>query len=284
MVQKNRINQSFHLNLNGELLRLMPPVVMGILNVTPDSFYDGGFHNSERSILEKTEKMLADGASIIDIGGYSTRPMADEISVAEEINRVLPTIKLLVKKFNGIKISVDTFRSKVASLALNEGACMINDISGGELDVKMWDVLAEFKPVYVLMHSRGNPQTMQGLTTYEDLIWDVTDYFQKKISLLLDLGLRDIVIDPGFGFAKTIEQNFELFQNIPYLQKLNMPIMVGVSRKSMIYKSLGLNSVESLNGTTVLNTLALSKGADILRVHDVKEAMEAIKLWYLIQK
>jgi dihydropteroate synthase len=284
MVQKNKINQSFYLNLNGELLSLMPPVVMGILNITPDSFYDGGFHNSERGILEKTEKMLADGASIIDIGGYSTRPMADDISIDEELNRVLPTIRLLIKNFKSIKISVDTFRSKVAKLALNEGACIINDISGGKLDAKMWDVLAEFKPVYILMHSRGNPQTMQGLASYEDLIWDVTDYFQKKINLLLNLGLKDIVIDPGFGFAKTIEQNFELFQNIPYLQKLNMPIMVGISRKSMIYKSLGLNSVESLNGTTVLNTLALTKGANILRVHDVKEAMEAIKLWYLIQK
>ena len=276
--------KSFSLNLKGELLDLDVPVVMGILNNTPDSFYDGGFYSNETLALQKVDQMLAEGASIIDIGGYSTRPNAKDISTDEELNRVVPLIKLLVKKFPKIKISIDTFRSKVAKAALNEGAVMVNDISGGQLDEELWRIVEEFKPAYVLMHSRGNPQNMQLLASYDDLVLDVLDYFQHKISILLGLGLKDIVIDPGFGFAKTIEQNFDLLKNISYIQKLNFPVMIGVSRKSMIYKSLGILPEDSLNGTSVLNTISLLNGASILRVHDVKEAVDAIKLVDLVRK
>lgn len=255
------------------------PVIMGILNVTPDSFYDGGKHSDDDKILKQTERMLSEGAAIIDVGGYSSRPGATDISDEEEKKRVIHAIGIILKHFPDTNISVDTFRSSVAKEAVRQGACMINDISAGELDEKVFSVVAEAKVAYVAMHMRGTPQTMAKLTEYENLIGELITYFHQKIARLHSLGIADVVIDPGFGFAKTREQNFQLLNHLNDFQILGRPIVAGLSRKSMIWKTLEQRPEDALNGTTALNAIALSKGADILRVHDVKEAVEVVKLF-----
>src|SRR5258706_1125985 len=266
------------LNLRGRLLDLTAPKVMGVLNVTPDSFYDGGRYTDEQSILAQSEKMLRDGADVIDVGGYSTRPGAKEISGEEELNRVVDAIRIIIKIFPEAILSVDTFRSSVARAAMSEGAAMINDISGGEMDPQMFDTVASLQVPFVLMHMRGTHQTMTQLTQYDNLLKDMTDYFHQKVNRLHELGVTDIIIDPGFGFAKTVEQNFELLKNLNYLHILGKPILAGLSRKSTIWRTLETDPEGSLNVTTVLNTVALLNGANLLRVHDVKEAVECIRL------
>jgi dihydropteroate synthase len=270
------------INCKGQLIDLSAPKVMGILNVTPDSFYDGGRYNNESDILLKVENMLNQGATFIDVGAYSSRPNAEHITEEEELLRIVPIIDLLTKSFPDILLSIDTFRSRVAKTCVESGACMINDISAGKMDENMLPTVAKLKVPYVMMHMRGTPQTMQKLTHYDHLIKDVLFYFSERIATAKKLGITDVIVDPGFGFAKTISQNFELLNNLDLLKILELPILVGLSRKSMIHKSLGISANEALNGTTVLNTVALQKGANILRVHDVKEAVECIKLLNLI--
>ncbi|MGY5849877.1 dihydropteroate synthase [Salegentibacter sp. F14] len=267
------------INCKGNLIDLSPPKVMGILNLTPNSFYTESRVKKESELLKKSEKMLAEGATFIDIGGYSSRPNAEEVSTAEEINRVIPAIELLIKNFPEITISVDTFRAEVADKSIQAGAALINDISAGSLDEEMMPVVAKHKVPYIMMHMRGTPKTMQGLTHYKDLTRDIIFYFSEKIKLARQHGISDIITDPGFGFAKTTTQNFELFKHLELLKNLDLPFLVGISRKSMIYKSLEISPEEALNGTTVLNSLALSRGASILRVHDVREAVECVKLY-----
>jgi len=252
--------------------------VMGILNVTPDSFYDGGAHNSIQTAIAQTQKFLNEGAQIIDVGGYSTRPNADDIAVQEEINRVVPVIAALKQKFPNIIISIDTFRAEVARQAIQHGAAMINDISAGELDPTMFETVAALQVPYILMHTRGTPQNMQSQTDYTNMMDEIITFFSTKINKLKALGVNDLIIDPGFGFAKTLDQNYELLQKLSYFNVLELPILVGLSRKSMVYKLLQTTAAEALNGTTVLHTLALEQGASILRVHDVKEAVETITL------
>jgi len=254
---------------------------MGVLNVTPDSFYDGGKYTQERAILQQAGVMLSQGASIIDIGGYSSRPGANDIIVEEEKKRVVESIKSVSKTFPEAYISVDTFRASVARESIEAGACIINDISGGALDEKMFDTVAEMSVPYVLMHMQGTPQTMTQHTSYDNLLLDILNYFQLKVARLRALGVADIIIDPGFGFAKTPDQSYEVLRHLASFQVLNLPIMAGLSRKSMIYRKLGITPQEALNGTTVLNTVALMNGATILRVHEVKEAIETIKLYKL---
>jgi dihydropteroate synthase len=272
------------LNTDGRLIDLSQPRVMGILNVTPDSFYDGKKFNDEKAILSQVEKMLSEGADFIDVGGYSTRPGAEEISVKEELGRVLPTIKSIIKNFPEAVISIDTFRSSVAVEAVEAGAAIVNDISGGELDEKMFSTIASLQVPYILMHTRGTPQTMTHLTKYDNLIKDLLDYFHSKIFQLQLLGVKDIIIDPGFGFAKTVDQNFEILNKLDQFQILGKPILAGISRKSMIWKPLKVNPDKALNGTTALNAIALLKGVSILRVHDVREANETTTLIHRINK
>jgi len=266
------------LNVGGRLIQFDTPKIMGILNITPDSFFDGGEHTDEKSVLQKAEKMISDGADFIDVGGYSSRPGAEDVSEEEELNRVLPAIRSIVKRFPESIISIDTFRSEVARLALEEGAMMVNDISGGTLDSKMFDLVVKYHIPYILMHMKGTPQTMKSMAEYENLIKEMLDYFHPKLHQLHQLGAADIMIDPGFGFAKTIAHNFELLKQLELLKILNKPMVIGLSRKSMIWKTLDTDPENALNGTTVLNTIALLKGASILRIHDVKEAVEAVKL------
>lgn len=266
------------INCTGKLVDLSTPKIMGILNVTPDSFYDGGVHNSEKKILDHVEKMLNDGAIFIDIGAYSSRPNAINIDEDEELNRVVPALELVNKKFPEAIISIDTFRSKVAETCLNSGASIINDISAGEMDKKMMEIVGKYNVPYVMMHMKGNPQNMIRKANYDDMLKEIIKYFSKKINQAVSYKINDMIIDPGFGFAKDLKQNYDLLSNIDLLKILDKPIMVGISRKSMIYQSLKTNAKESLNGTTVLNTVSLIKGASILRVHDVKEANECIKL------
>ncbi|WP_026755517.1 dihydropteroate synthase [Sediminibacter sp. Hel_I_10] len=266
------------INCKGQLINLSAPKVMGILNLTPDSFYDGGRYNNQDEILQQTEKMLHDGATFIDVGAYSSRPGAAHVSETEELERILPVLHMLLESFPEILISIDTFRSQVAKACINAGACMINDISAGHLDKAMLNTIAQLNVPYIMMHSRGTPQTMQQLTDYEDLVKDILFYFSERIAKARKLGLVDLIIDPGFGFAKTIPQNFELLHKLELLHMAELPILIGLSRKSMIYKTLNTTSEKALNGTTALNMMALHKGAHILRVHDVKEAMECINL------
>ena len=266
------------INCKGTLLDLNSPKVMGILNITPDSFYDGGMYKDETTILNQTEKMLNDGATFIDIGAYSSRPGAAEVSEEEELKRIVPVVELLIKKFPDIIISIDTFRSKVAKETINLGAALINDISGGNLDSKMYETVAKLKVPYILMHMAGTPKTMQNNPTYEDVTKDLIHFFSDKIDQLHRLNVSDIIIDVGFGFGKTIEHNFQLLRNMSLFQNLDKPILAGLSRKSMLYKTLDITSQEALNATTSANTIALLNGANILRVHDVKEAVEAVKL------
>ncbi|MFT2007105.1 dihydropteroate synthase [Pontibacter sp. 13R65] len=267
------------LNCNGKILSLDRPQVMGILNVTPDSFYAGSRLRSLDEVIKKAEKMLSDGAGILDLGGYSSRPGAADISVQEELERVVPAVKAITKAFPEAIISVDTFRAAVAEAAVESGAAIVNDISGGNLDEAMFDTVARLQVPYVLMHMRGTPKTMSSLTTYNDLVLDVLDELQQKITTLTAAGVKDIILDPGFGFAKTVDQNFELLNRLQEFNMLELPLLVGLSRKSMTYKFLGIDQSEALPGTIVLNTLALTQGTDILRVHDVKEAKQTIDLF-----
>ncbi len=267
------------INCRGNLIDLSNPKVMGIINVTPDSFYDGGKTFSEKEILKQAEKMLSEGATFLDLGGYSTRPGADEISDNDEIRRVVVAIESILKNFPEALISVDTFRSEVAKKGIEAGAALINDVSGGNLDAEMYKTVASLKVPYILMHMRGNPQTMAKLTDYQNVTVEVLKDLAEKIVLARAEGINDIIVDPGFGFAKTREQSFQLLNNLELFKNLNVPILVGVSRKSFIYKTLDTSAESALNGTTSLNTVALLKGTSILRVHDVKEAMECVKLF-----
>ncbi|PJB14121.1 MAG: dihydropteroate synthase [Flavobacteriales bacterium CG_4_9_14_3_um_filter_32_8] len=251
---------------------------MGILNVTPDSFFDGGNYLSEENIIQKVNSMEYHGAKIIDVGGYSSRPNATPISEEEELKRIVPIIKLVKTNFPDLLISVDTFRSKVAEKSIEAGANIINDISGGNMDSNMFRCIADLKVPYVLMHMQGTPQTMQENPTYQNVVEEVNQFFTEKLNQLTQLGVKDIILDPGFGFGKTLKHNYELLNNLDKFKTFNLPILVGFSRKSMINKVIDTTPEEALNGTTVLNTIALMKGANILRVHDVKEANETIKL------
>ncbi len=272
-------HQKLTLNVRGQLINLSIPKVMGILNLTPDSFYDGGRNNTVYEALKKTQQFLTEGADFIDIGAYSSRPKAEHISREEELSRLIPVIKAIVKEFPDAILSVDTFRSDIAKAAIHEGAHLVNDISAGELDAKMFETVAQLQVPYILMHMKGTPQTMQQHANYEDLLGEVCDYFMQKIKKLISLGLTDLIIDPGFGFAKTPEQSYELLSKLNLLKMPGYPILAGVSRKSMIYKIIDTDAENALNGTTVANTIALIKGANILRVHDVKEAVEAVKIF-----
>lgn len=266
------------INCKGTLIDFGIPRVMGILNLTPDSFYDGGRNKTEAEQLSHAERMLAEGATFIDVGAYSSRPGAVNISEEEELQRILPIVKLLVKEFPEVLLSIDTFRSSVARQCIEAGAAIINDISGGNLDSRMLKTVAELQVPYILMHMRGTPKNMTKLNTYEDLVQDILFYFSQRIAEARELGINDLIIDPGFGFSKNIDQNFELMSRLELFRILGLPLLSGISRKSMIYKSLGITPDEALNGTTILNSISLLKGAHILRVHDVKEAMECIQL------
>jgi len=266
------------INCKEKTINLDKPIIMGILNLTPDSFFDGGKYQNESRIMEHVNSMEYDGASIIDIGGCSTRPKAVKVSEEEELKRVLPVIKLIKTNFKDLVISIDTFRSNVARQCVEAGANIINDISGGDIDINMFKVAGELKVPYVLSHIKGTPQTMQNDPLYINLIEEVKNYFEKKIAQLNDLGVKNIILDPGFGFGKTLENNYQLLKRLQEFNSLGLPILAGVSRKSMINKVLDTTPEEALNGTTVLNTIALLNGAKILRVHDVKEANEVIQL------
>lgn len=271
-------------NLQGKAWLFNEPAVMAIINVTPDSFYGSSRSETESQVLAAAELALAQGAAILDIGGYSSRPDAENVPEQEEWERLRRGLGWIRRKFPQAIISVDTFRSEVARRAvLDYGVQIINDISGGELDKQMFSVVAQVRAAYVLMHMRGTPKTMQGLTNYENLLSEMIHYFEERINNLHLLGVRDIILDPGFGFAKTLGQNYELLRKLSYLRIFNLPILAGLSRKSMIYKPLGCNPAEALNGTTALNMLALQQGAAFLRVHDVKPAVEAIRLYQLYQ-
>lgn len=267
-----------NINCNGNLIDLSIPKVMGILNVTPNSFYDGGKHREINSIIHQVDKMLSEGADFIDIGAYSSKPSAEFVTETDEINRLVHVIKELVNTFPNIILSVDTFRAEVARVAVDNGVAIVNDISAGLLDKNMLETVADLKVPYIMMHMRGNPQTMQSLTEYDDIVKEMIFYFSERIEKARSFGISDIIIDPGFGFAKTVEQNYEVLQKMELFSFLELPLLAGVSRKSMIYKVLENSPEEALNGTSVLNTIALQKGAKILRVHDVKEAVECIKL------
>lgn len=262
---------------------IQSPVVMGILNLTPDSFYDGGKYDSIAKVMEQAGHLYEEGAFILDLGAYSSRPGAAEVSQEEEWNRLKGVIKAIKKQFPDKLIAVDTFRSEIAYRSLQEGADIINDISGGVFDHEIWKVAAAHKAPYIAMHMKGTPETMQQLTQYSNLPIEVLDYFVDLIRKARKEGLTDLIADPGFGFAKTIKQNYELLNQLDVLKPLQTPVLVGLSRKSMIYKSLGTHASEALNGTTALHMAALLKGADILRVHDVKEALESITLYHKIR-
>ena len=267
------------INVRGELLDLSLPRVMGILNITPDSFYEKSRFASADAVLEQVGIMAEDGAAFVDVGGYSTRPGAKEVSTEEEIDRIESIIEPINKYFPKLIISIDTFRSKVAKRAVRKGADIINDVSGGDLDADMFDTVAELGVPYVLMHMRGTPQTMGTLTHYDNLVPDILKEMSRKIFALRQRGVKDIIVDPGFGFAKSIAQNFELLGDLSAFDQLGCAVLAGISRKATIYKTLKVSADEALNGTTILNTIALQQGASILRVHDVRPAVEAVKLW-----
>lgn len=256
------------------------PLIMGILNVTPDSFFDKSrISKNKEDLLERSEKMLLEGADILDVGGYSSRPGADEVSVQEELDRVIPAIETIRSSFPDSLISIDTFRSEVASRAINSGADIVNDISAGELDPEMIPTVGKLSVPYIAMHMKGNPQTMQQQTGYENILLEMSMYFSGKIKKCLKAGIKDVIIDPGFGFSKTLEQNYWILKNLSYFKTIQAPILAGISRKSMIYKKLQLTAENSLNGTTALNMFALTQGANLLRVHDVKEAKQTVTLY-----
>ncbi|MDD2298493.1 MAG: dihydropteroate synthase [Fermentimonas sp.] len=267
------------ININGTLIDLTTPLVMGILNVTPDSFFQGSRKQSEIDIVNRCRQIIDEGGSIIDVGAQSTTPTSEFLTSAEEAERLMPALKLIRSEFPDVIISVDTFYADVAKQSVEEfGANIINDVSGGQIDDRMFPVMGELNVPYILMHMRGVPQTMQSMTDYDDFIQDILYYFSEKKAQLNFLGVNDVIIDPGFGFSKTLSQNYELMAYLKYFHIFEEPILVGISRKSMIYKLLGSTPENSLNGTTVLNSVALLSGADILRVHDVKEAVECIKI------
>lgn len=268
------------INCRGELIDLSIPKVMGILNITPDSFYDGGKHKTEKDITNQVEKMITDGCDMIDIGAYSSRPGADHVSETEELNRLISVLKVLRKKFSKLIISVDTFRSHIAKTVVKDfDVDIINDISAGNLDPKMFETLAELNVPYIMMHMQGTPDTMQQNPHYENVVKEIMMYFSEKIHQLKLLGISDVIIDPGFGFGKTVEHNYQLLKNLSDFKVFELPILVGVSRKSMICKVLEVDPENALNGTSVINTLSLLGGANILRVHDVKEAKQTISLF-----
>lgn len=270
---------SYTLNCKEKLLVLDSPIIMGILNTTTDSFFDGGSYKNDLDILMQVDKMLYDGASIIDIGGYSTRPNAVFISEEEELNRVLPIIQTIHQQFPTAILSIDTFRSNVAEVAINAGVSIVNDISGGTEDERMFEVVAKYNCPFIIMHRQGNLQTMHQQTTYKNMLVDIVDYFNQQIQKVNHFGIKDVIIDVGFGFSKTIEQNYFLLQNLDVFKMLDKSMLVGVSRKSMLYKLLETTPENALNATTAANMIALQNGAHILRVHDVKEAMECVKIW-----
>lgn len=274
-----------YINAGGKLLDLETPKVMGILNITTDSFYKGSRYNSDEDILKAAERMLSEGADILDVGGYSSRPGATDISKEEESIRVLKSIKLISSEFPDAIISIDTFRADIARVAILEcGAHIINDISGGEADTEMFPLLEKMKVPYILMHMKGDPGNMQNNPVYDDVVADILRWFGERIFRLQSAGVKDIIIDPGFGFGKTAEHNFEILRRLSDFSVAGLPLLVGLSRKGMIWKTLEVTADEALNGTSVLNALALANGADILRVHDVKEAVQAVRLLQKIGK
>lgn len=283
-MQDKLMNKKTTLNFGGILEDINAPLVMGILNLTPDSFYDGGKNSSLNKSILFVKKMLKDGADIIDIGAYSSRPGAQNISIQEEMDRLIPTLSKIHAEFPKTKISVDTFRSEVAKEAVRSGAVMVNDISGGDLDTEMWKTVASLKVPYVLMHMKGTPKNMQNNSVYENVVNEVIYDLSVKVNTMTQLGIHDIIIDPGFGFAKNIEQNYALLAHLEEFEMLGHPLLVGVSRKSMIYNVLDTDAKNALNGTTAVHLLALERGAKILRVHDVKEAKEAITIWEMVAK
>ena len=282
----NNANYNKLIAFNGHLIDTSSPTIMAIINVTPDSFFENSRANNEESILKSAKYAIENGASILDIGGYSTRPGADIVTEEEEIERVRFALNIIRSNFPNIPLSIDTFRGNVARMAVKEfGVGMINDVSGFEWDENMLDAIIELQVPYILMHSKGDPQTMQSMTKYDDFLSDILQYFAKKIAILREKGFsKEIIIDPGFGFAKTIEQNYTLLRELSVFECFRAPILVGISRKSMIYKALNCDATEALNGTTVLNSFAIERGANILRVHDVREATECIKLHNLLGK
>ena len=266
------------INLRDKLMNFSVPKIMGILNITPDSFYDGGRYNSKEKIQRQIEKMIISGADVVDVGGYSSRPGAKDISIEDELNRVIPVIEIIKKKFPETIVSIDTFRSRVASEAIISGADIVNDISGGNLDSNMFQTVSKHKVPYILMHMKGNPENMMSKTNYENVTKDVCKYFSQRIKKAHSCGINDIIIDPGFGFSKTTQQNYELLNNLEFFKEFQRPIIIGISRKSMIYKTLNTTPEKALNGSSVLHTISLMKGANILRTHDVKEAVECVKI------
>lgn len=271
---------------DGHLIDTSAPKIMAIINITPDSFFENSRSNNEKSILKSAKYAIDNGASFLDIGGYSTRPGADFVSETEEIERIRFALNVIREKYPDFPISIDTFRGEVANIAVKEFKVgMINDVSGFEWDENMLDAIIELQVPYILMHSKGNPQTMQTLTKYDDFLSDILQYFAKKIAILREKGFnKEIIIDPGFGFAKTVEQNYTLLRELDVFECFKAPILVGISRKSMIYKPLNIDANNALNGTSILNTFAIERGANILRVHDAKEASEVIKLYNLLGK
>ena len=266
------------INCNGNLINLSTPKIMGILNVTPDSFYDGGKFKDEHGILKHAEKMLTEGATFIDVGAYSSRPEAPFVSETLELKRILPIVELIMKRFPETLLSIDTFRGAVARACVERGAAIVNDISAGLKDEALLPTVAELKAPYIMMHMKGNSKTMQKQTVYDDLLNDILFFFSERLATAKKLSIKDIIIDPGFGFAKTLAQNYTLLNKLDLFKIIDHPVLVGLSRKSMIYKLLEKTPEQALNGTTALHMLALHKGAKILRVHDVKEAMECVKL------
>lgn len=274
-----------YLNINGSLLDLSTPCVMGILNVTPDSFYEGSRMQTEAEIIRRIDRILSEGASIIDIGAYSSRPNAENVSSKEEMERLRMGLSILRRVQPDAIVSVDTFRADVARMCVEEyGVAIINDIAAGEMDEDMFRTVADLNVPYIMMHMRGTPQNMQQRPHYENLLKEVFEYFARKVQQLRDLGVKDIILDPGFGFGKTVEHNYELLSHLEEFRIFELPLLVGVSRKSMIYRLLGTTPQEALNGTTVLDTICLLKGADILRVHDVREAVETVKIVEAMKK
>lgn len=272
------------INLNGRLIDLAKPVVMGIMNVTPDSFFDGGKYKTEKKVVKRAEEILEQGGTIIDIGAVTTQPGSEGVSTKDEIDRLLPAVKAVKKAFPQAFISIDTYRSWVALKVIEEcGPCIVNDVSGGNFDVHMFDTIGKLGVPYILMHMQGTPLKMQENPVYEDIIRDISMFFTDAVKKLNKAGAKDVIIDPGFGFGKTLDHNYELLNRLDSFKVFQLPLMVGASRKGMIYKLLGSKPEEALNGTSVVNTLALMGGADILRVHDVREAVEAVRILNMVR-
>mgnify|MGYP001245140064 CR=1 FL=1 len=282
--ENSSFEMNFSLNCQGKLIDLSTPKVMGIINITPDSFYDGGNYLSQSSILKQAEKLLVEGATFLDLGAFSSRPGADLITEKEEIERLKPALQAISKAFPHALLSIDTYRSTVAKMAISEGAHIINDISGGLFDDQMFSTIAELKVPYILMHMKGKPKSMQRETAYQDVVGEVFAFFQKQLTLLNQLGVADVILDPGFGFGKSLADNYTLLKNQSFFRTLNCPLLIGLSRKSMIQKVIETEAAEALNGTTAAHVLSLLNGANILRVHDAKEALEAIQIVDFYQK